>query len=87
MIVLAGTVSTVPTISLNPEQVVRRLLTLRGLHNYHLTDLLAAIDFLSRHEKRYPFASLISASFPLAEAQQAFAYAQEYPGQRVAVHP
>jgi len=86
-IILAGTVSTVPTISLNPEQVVRRLLTLRGLHNYHLTDLLAAIDFLSRHEKRYPFASLISASFPLAEAQQAFAYAQEYPGQRVAVHP
>lgn len=86
-LILAGTVSNVESILLDPEMVVRRLLTIRGLHNYHANDLLAAIDFLSNHLNRYPFATLIGALFPLPEAESAFRYTDLHPGMRAAIRP
>jgi hypothetical protein len=34
-VLLAGTVAPVGTVALDPEDVVRRMLTIRGVHNYH----------------------------------------------------
>lgn len=86
-VVLAGTVAPTGPIPLDPERIVRRMSTIRGVHNYHPRDLAAALDFLAGPGRAFPFDQLIAASFPLEEAAAAFAHASESPGVRVAVHP
>jgi alcohol dehydrogenase len=84
-LVLAGTVLPTPPVAIDPEQVVRRLLTIRGVHNYHPRDLQTALAFLAGPGRAFPFASLIAADYPLEEAEEAFAFAHSHPGVRVAV--
>lgn len=86
-IVLAGTVLPTPAVALDPENVVRRLLTIRGVHNYIPADLAAAVDFLAAHAKAFPFDQLIGRSFGLQDVDSAFAHAHAHPGARVAVVP
>jgi alcohol dehydrogenase len=86
-VVLAGTVAPTPAVPLDPEAVVRRWLTLRGVHNYHPRDLGAALDFLAGPGREYPFAELAAADFPLDRVEEAFAAAHARPGVRVAVVP
>ena len=86
-LVLAGAVATCKPISVDPESIVRRMITLRGVHNYHPRDLQAAIAFLAECGNRFPFASLVAESYPLEEAEAAFRRAQSAPGVRVAVVP
>jgi threonine dehydrogenase-like Zn-dependent dehydrogenase len=86
-LVLAGTVLPTAAVALDPETVVRRWLTLRGVHNYTPVDLQTAVDFLEKQGENYPFAGLVGPSYPLAEVEQAFSHAHAHPGTRVAVHP
>ncbi len=67
------------------ERVVRRLLTVRGLHNYNAGDFSAAVSFMTRCHGRYPFASLVRGGFPLEEAEEAFRYAVEHNPYRVGI--
>jgi alcohol dehydrogenase len=87
IVVLAGSVSPSPAVPLDPQQVVRRMLTVRGVHNYQSRHLRTALDFLATHERRYPFASLVADTFPLDRTEEAFAAARAHPGRRVAVVP
>jgi alcohol dehydrogenase len=82
---LAGTVLPVPAVALDPEKIVRRMLIIRGLHNYAPEDLVAAVQFLDEAQHRYPLASLIAESYPLASINEAFAAAAKRPGFRIAV--
>ncbi len=86
-VVLAGTVLPTPSVPLDPEDVVRRLLTIRGVHNYAPRDLATALEFLAGPGKAYPFAELVTRRFRLDEIESAFAFAHANPGQRVAVVP
>jgi alcohol dehydrogenase len=86
-LVLAGTVLPTPSVPLDPEAVVRRMLTIRGVHNYAPGDLATALDFLAGAGKAYPFAELVSRTFRLDDAEQAIACAHAHPGGRVAVVP
>ena len=86
-VLLAGTVAPVGAIDLDPEDVVRRMLTIRGVHNYHPRDLSAALAFLAGPGRGYPWASLVAAEYPLEEAERAFAAAHRQPGERIAVVP
>jgi putative phosphonate catabolism associated alcohol dehydrogenase len=86
-VVLAGTVAPTPGIDLDPERIVRRMLTLRGVHNYHPRDLVTALDFLAGPGRALPFESLVGATFPLTRAEDAFTHALNHPGTRVAVLP
>jgi alcohol dehydrogenase len=86
-VILAGTVSPTPAVSLDPQQFVRRMLTLRGVHNYQPRHLQTALDFLAGAGRNYPWASLIAATFPLDRAEDAFAAALANLGRRVAVIP
>ncbi len=70
---------------LNGEQIVRRLLTIQGLHNYNQHDLLAAVAFVENQYQTYPFDHLIHDGFELSEANEAFAYALESKAYRVGV--
>ena len=79
-VMLVGSVFPTDSIELNPEVLVRKMLTIRGLHNYRPDDLATAIDFLTRTSSIYPFAELIGRLFRLDESEQAFDFAlQESP--------
>jgi alcohol dehydrogenase len=86
-VVLAGTVAPAGRVGFEPESVVRRLLTIRGVHNYHPRDLATALEFLAGSGRDLPWESLVVAEYPLEQAEQAFAAAHAQPGVRVAVVP
>lgn len=86
-ILLAGTVAPVGAIPFDPETIVRRMLTIIGVHNYHPQDLGTAVQFLAGPGRAYPFGSLIGTTFPLSQAEQALNLAHEQPGLRIAVVP
>ncbi|BCU79720.1 alcohol dehydrogenase [Luteolibacter sp. LG18] len=85
--VIAGTTMPDKPVALDPNDLVRRMLTLKGLHNYAPEDLVTAVDFLATAGMRYPYASLAGGSFALAQVNEAFASANASPGKRVAVIP
>ncbi len=87
VLILAGTVAPVGKVAFDPEDVVRRVLTIHGVHNYHPRDLESALTFLAGPGHAFPFESLVAAEFPLEQAEQAFANARAHPGVRFAVVP
>jgi alcohol dehydrogenase len=87
IVVLAGTVAPVGAIALDPENVVRRMLTVRGVHNYHPRDLATALGFLDAAGQTFPWRELVVAEYSLDLAEQAFAHAHRQAGVRVAVVP
>jgi alcohol dehydrogenase len=87
VLILAGTVSPVGSVGLDPESVVRRMLTIHGVHNYHPRDLESALAFLAGPGRGFPFEDLVAAEYPLEQAEQALAHAHAHPGVRVAVVP
>lgn len=85
VLVLVGSVSPGPDLSIAPEQLVRRLLTIRGVHNYAPHHLDAAVRFLAGAWQRYPFAEQVGETFPLADVDAALAAAGQHP--RVGLRP
>lgn len=83
--VLAGSVFPARDVAVTAEAVVRRLLRIEGVHNYTPADLLSAVRFLAHAHAEYPFAELVTARFPLAEAEAAFTHAINAKATRVAV--
>jgi alcohol dehydrogenase len=85
--VWVGATHPVPSLEVNPERIVRSCLTVRGLHNYTPADLVTAVRFLAGNHARFPFAQLVAASFPLAEANAAMERRQQRDAVRVALVP
>ncbi len=85
--VLVGAVFPSRDVGVQAEIVVRRLLRIEGIHNYTPADLLAAVEFMADYHGRYPFASLVTASFLLDDAEAAFQHAIASRSPRVAVVP
>jgi alcohol dehydrogenase len=85
--VWVGAVLPVDPVMVAPEMIVRRHLTLCGVHNYRPRDLAAAVEFLALYHWQYPYAEVVAQSFPLADAAAAFAYAAAERPVRVAVVP
>ena len=67
--------------------IVRRLIMLRGVHNYAPDDLAEAVAFLGRHHEDFPFQDLVRGSFDLDSVQCAFEHAVRTRSPRVAVVP
>lgn len=86
-VVLVGSVSPGPAIDVDPEQVVRRLLTITGVHNYAPQHLQRAIDFLADDPGAFAYDHLVGARFPLAELDRALEAAATGAHVRVAVDP
>lgn len=72
-------------VQLDSEQVIRRLSTIRGLHNYNTDDFRTAVDFIVKHHRTYPFAKLIHDGFTLERAEDAFQYAIRHNPYRVGI--
>jgi len=86
-LVLAGTVAPTARVLFDPEKIVRRMLTIRGVHNYHPRDLDTALTFLAGPGCEFPFEKLVSATYSLDNVEQAFIEAHRQPGVRIAVMP
>jgi|AP45_3_1055517.scaffolds.fasta_scaffold54120_1 alcohol dehydrogenase len=86
-IVLVGSVFSSPPIALDPETVVRRMLSISGLHNYRPDDLAEALAFLAELPADAPSRSLAGRSYPLSEIDQAVAAADSNEHLRVVITP
>ncbi|MGX5696987.1 zinc-binding dehydrogenase [Agromyces soli] len=86
-VVLVGSVSPGPAVELDPEQVVRRLLTVTGVHNYAPRHLQRAIEFLSGDPGGFARDTLVGARLALDELDAALAAAASGAHVRVAVDP
>lgn len=86
-LVLVGSVFPGAPMSVSPEQIVRRQLTLRGIHNYAPRHLALAVDFLAAQQRRYPFAELVSEWLPLSSIDAAFALSGQPEVIRIGVTP
>jgi alcohol dehydrogenase len=70
---------------LNAEDIIRKMITIKGLHNYNDADLLAAVDFIEKFHSHFPFHALIEASFTLQQVEEAFQYVTEHNPYRVGI--
>lgn len=86
-VVFVGAVFPGEPLALVPEQIVRRQLTIRGIHNYSPRHLVAAVDFLSRHHQTFPFDRLVTGWLPLNEVAEAFAAGRDGAAIRIGVGP
>jgi threonine dehydrogenase-like Zn-dependent dehydrogenase len=84
---LGGLVNPGSTFQLDGNDLVRKWITLRGIHNYHPRHLVQALDFVVSHRKRFPFEDLVSAVFVLDQIDEAFARASERTLLRAAIVP
>ena len=84
---LAGLVHPNSQLSLTGEQIIRKCLTMYGVHNYAPGHLDEAVQFLEKTADRYPYKSLVSPPFPLNRLNDAFAEAEKQQWCRVAVRP
>jgi alcohol dehydrogenase len=86
IVVLVGATYPARPVPLAMEEVVRRCLTIRGLHNYAPRHLRAAIAFLDAHPE-YPFASLVAPWAPLDRVAEAVARGLDRDALRLGVRP
>ncbi|MBN3519569.1 zinc-binding dehydrogenase [Algoriphagus lutimaris] len=82
-----GAVYTQRNLSISAEYIVRNLLSIKGLHNYMPEDLAYAIQFIRETNKIYPFESLVSKDYPLAQLDEAFDSANSEEKYRVGIKP
>ncbi|WP_248760376.1 zinc-binding dehydrogenase [Pseudarthrobacter sp. SSS035] len=66
-LVLAGSVSPGPAVAMDPERMVRSLLTVTGVHNYEPIHLQQAMDFLDETRNTHDWDSLVEEPRPLSE--------------------
>nr|WP_152542235.1 hypothetical protein [Pedobacter sp. V48] len=81
----AGAVFKTRKIGIDAEQIIRKLLIIKGLHNYNFQDLQYALNFIKEHHLNFPFSDIVSKEFSLTEAQEAFEYAIAHRPLRVGV--
>ncbi|WP_138478320.1 zinc-binding dehydrogenase [Dyadobacter bucti] len=84
--VWVGAVFNSRKVCIDAEQVVRKLITIKGLHNYNYQDFAYAVDFIGRCHGRFPFNTVVGKAFPLKDAQSAFEYAIEHKPLRVGIY-
>lgn len=73
------------SIAINAEKVIRKVLTIKGLHNYNQHDLVAAVVFMEAEHQTYDFASLVHGGFSLDQTSAAYQYAIDHNPFRVGI--
>ncbi len=85
--VLGGLVNPGSEFQVDGNDLIRKLITLRGVHNYHPRHLVQAVDFVTQQSSVYPFGELVDAVFPLEQINEAFAQAAQRSVLRAAIVP
>lgn len=87
VVVLVGSVLPAAAVPLDAESIVRRLITIRGVHNYTAEHLLEAARFLRARHLAYPFADLVGRTHRLEDLDAATAAAAAADHVRVGIRP
>jgi putative phosphonate catabolism associated alcohol dehydrogenase len=85
--VWAGMVHPETALALSGEDVVKRCLRIRGVHNYAPSDLAVALKFLAETRREFPYEKLVSPPLPLERLDEAMALSRRRDWLRVAVKP
>lgn len=85
--VLVGSVSPGAALTVDPERIVRGLLTVAGVHNYTGEDLQQTVTFLRDACGRYPFEGLVDPVLPLGSIDEALALSRSGRSVRVGIDP
>ncbi len=85
--VLGGLVNPGAQVTLDANLLLRKLLTLRGVHNYHPRHLVEALDFVVANRMRFPFHRLVDGKYPLERVGDAMADAAARRVLRAAIVP
>jgi threonine dehydrogenase-like Zn-dependent dehydrogenase len=86
--VFVGMVHPKTKLDITGEQVIRKCLTLIGIHNYQGYHLRKSVDFLHRTINKYPYNDLIAPKkFTLNDLPEAIEFAKRKDYARVAVRP
>lgn len=84
---LAGLVNPNADVMIDANILVRRWITMRGIHNYHPRHLIQALDFVMTNRNRFPFKDIVDSRFRLNELDTAFKWAAERSVLRAAIVP
>jgi alcohol dehydrogenase len=85
--VIGGLVNPDSTLTLDGNEIVRRWITIKGVHNYHPRHLVQALDFVMSNRERFPFAEMVDSRFSLDQLDEAFACAADRSVLRAAIVP
>ena len=85
--VLAGALIPGPAVPIDPRDLITRMLSIHGVHNYEPCDLASSIEFLKAAGSRYPFPTLVNQEFALARANDAFLIPPDSRPPRVMIRP
>jgi putative phosphonate catabolism associated alcohol dehydrogenase len=85
--VLAGLVSPGAMATIDASTIVRKMVSIRGVHNYHPRHLIEALDFVLANRSRFPFIDLVDARYPLEQATLAMRDAASRRVLRAAIVP
>ena len=85
--VLGGVVNPQAMVTLDANLILKKMLTVRGIHNYHPRNLIEALDFVVANRRRFPFAELVDGQYPLERVGDAMADAAAHRVLRAAILP
>ena len=85
--ILAGAVFPIKEKSLDPETIIRKMITIKGIHNYRPEHLAKALKFLEKSKDKFPYHKIVKESFPLSDLNQAFSNAANEKNLRTAIIP
>lgn len=85
--VIGGLVNPDSNFSLDGNDILRKWITLKGVHNYHPRHLIQALDFVMSNRDRFPFGEIVDSKFSLDELDEAFARATDRTVLRAAIVP
>ena len=84
---IGGLVNPGSTFTIDGNEISRRWITLRGIHNYHPRHLIEALDFVMTNRDRFPFSKIVDSKFSLDQMDEAFKKANERTVLRAAIVP
>jgi putative phosphonate catabolism associated alcohol dehydrogenase len=85
--VLGGLVNPGADVTIDANMLVKRWITMRGIHNYHPRHLIQALDFVMTNRERFPFKDIVDSKFALKDLDAAFKKASERTVLRAAIVP
>ena len=85
--VLGGLVNPNADVTIDANMLVKRWVTMCGIHNYHPRHLIQALDFVMANRKRFPFKEIVNSKFALKDLDAAFKKASERSVLRAAIVP
>ena len=85
--VLGGLVNPDAFVRIDANRLLRKLITLSGVHNYHPRHLIQALDFVYVNRKRFPFHDLVDGKYRLEDIGKAMQDAAERKVLRAAIIP